>query len=628
MIKIVVFFLTAISLPLGSEAIGSAILNQLGFSPSQRYPLLACAIGFVVLTALIITSGILAAHTPTFFWWLWWLWLVAAVIRLVFYFPPWVRDVRIWLDETKMLLVLARISLLVLFVVLLTSVLTPETRHDPYDYHLSVPNLYLRFSEIVEVPWHVFSYMPKNGEMLFSLALAIHNDTTAKLIHFVFGCLCVIVIIVSTSHWGNRECGLAAGVAAASLPVVGFVATAAYVDLIRAFWELMALWVLYCAYTENDTYTKKLLFIFSALFAGMALGSKYVAWLVFGVPFFVLYLAALYQAWPRKMYEVLPFSILGVLLPLTPWLILNYQWTGNPVYPLLPSIFGFNIPPAKEAYEFFRGHAPPMDVFSPYQLFKFLSMRIKKLLLDGNSLLLLGAIAYLASPWWRRLQPEQSLPKPVYWGITGFIAGSTLLFFLGTNNHDGRFFLSTLMLLSIPVTYFFFALCEWLELHSNRAVYILPGLVLILFFNALTYRFSQLQDQHESMIPILSEEQREEWLTRRFPGYPLVKWANENLSQDSFVLGMGYPLRRKNLSGIKHGYIPGLHELEPNPKAAELAKTLHEIGITHVAKPYPQLSESIDLSILEERYFSLLYEHRLDSLYRFHPSGIVKEENE
>ena len=49
----------------------------------------------------------------------------------------------------------------------------PEVRHDHVDYHINFANLYAVEGRLVEIPWHLFSYMPQNVELLYTLAMVV-----------------------------------------------------------------------------------------------------------------------------------------------------------------------------------------------------------------------------------------------------------------------------------------------------------------------------------------------------------------------------------------------------------------------------------------------------------------------
>jgi len=612
LIDFILYLGTGFCLTAGGEAIGAFTFRFLGM-PSDCPKAIAWGGGMVWLTALLIILGATGRYAAPGFWAIWAIYFAAAVLRAIAMRHVWLAYLR---KEGNLPSSVYQVCIAVTLIICLGTVFTPETRSDPYDYHLSTPNLYLAYGKIVEITWHVFTYMPKNGEILFGFALGLGNDSLAKLIHFLFGVFILLALGSFVKRLAYPEAGWLAALLAATLPLFGFLATSAYIDLIRAFWELLALWFLYFVWREEKEAMKSRCLLYSCFFAGMALGTKYVAWLVFFVPYSLLLILTLRNFSIRRWLRILlPAAVLG-LLPVLPWLIYNAIWTGNPVYPLMPSLFGMHSPAAAQAYDFFRHHAPPADTYNAENIIHFWLNRVWLLLLDGNALLILGGASLLASPWWRKFGLGAQVPGYVFKGLAIHIVLSFMLFSLFVDNNDGRFCTSTLILLAIPSVFCLYAVRDALLNMESLQRLILPAAAMVIFFNAITYRYVQLQDLKESVLPMFSSEQRSEFLANRFFAYPAIEWANNHLPGDAYVLGIGYPLRRKHISGIKYGYLPFLENLPEKIEASELAKRLSAAGITHLVEPFPVLAKGLDLSILKPDYLIPVYRHRRTSIYQ------------
>ncbi|MEW6234380.1 MAG: glycosyltransferase family 39 protein [Candidatus Omnitrophota bacterium] len=611
MIDFILYIGTGFCLAAGGEAIGAYTLRFLGM-PSDCPKAIAWGVGMVWLSAFLIILGSTGGYAAPAFWAIWAFYFAAAVIRAISMRKIWLAY--FW-KEGNLSSSVYQVCIAVMLIVCLGTVFTPETRSDPYDYHLSTPNLYLAYGKIVEITWHVFTYMPKNGEILYGFALGLGDDSLAKLIHYLFGVFILLALGSFVKQLLHPEAGWLAAQLAATLPLFGFLATSAYIDLIRAFWELMALWFLYFVWREEKEAMKSRCLLFSCFFAGMAMGTKYVAWLVFFIPYTFLLILTLRNFSVRRWLRLLfPAAVLG-LLPMLPWLIYNAVWTGNPVYPLMPTLFGTHTPAAGQAYDFFRHHAPAADTYSAGNILPFWLNRVWLLLLDGNALLILGGASLLASVWWKKIGIGAQLPGYVFAGLSIHILLSFLLFSLFVDNNDGRFFASTLILLAIPAVFSLYAVRDALQNMESLQRFLLPAAAMVFFFNAITYRYVQLQDLKESVLPMFSAEQRSDFLTKRFFAYPAIEWANGHLPLDAYVLGIGYPLQRKHISGIKYGYLPFLENLPETIEASELAKRLSGAGITHLVEPFPNLAKNLDLSILKPDYLIPVYRHRRTSIY-------------
>ncbi len=619
MTNLLIFILTAFALTLGLSPIGDFILRRIGLGDEAINRALAWGVGATGLTFLLSILGLVGLYTPVLLWLVWGVCLVIGLVQLPKWLPDALQPKELHPSETGWASVALRIGLGVMLLAILSTVLTPETRHDPYDYHLSAPNQYIIAGQVVELPWHVFTYMPKNGEIWYGMALALGDDSLAKLVHFLFGGFILRLLYDWLKREHGYEAGLMAAFLAATLPVFGFVAVSAYIDLIRAFWELLALYCLYQLWKAPSAGARPAWLILAGLFGGMGVATKYVSGAVFFPPFVLLNLIT----WIRFRKDLGAWPLIAgaaYAVPLVPWMALNWSWTGNPLYPFLPSLFGMNIPSAQEAYIFFKNHAPSAEVYnSTGSLLSYFGYRIWMLMVEGNSLFVLGIIGLISAPFHlKHDEAKRDWPCFAYWGVALYVALATLLFLALCNNDDGRFFLSVLIGLAVPTTFFFFDLRRRLDNASGWAPYLLPIIILLILFNGLRYRNAQLAAQRESMLPVVTSEQRHVWLNTRFLHYPVTRWANENLPPDAFVLGLGYPLRRLNAPRLKYGYFPFAETLD-SPSADELAAALKRAGVTHIYEPFIEVKEGIDLSVLKQDHLVRVFTHRGMTLHQLRP---------
>jgi len=616
LINLVIFLASIIVFTYGCETAGCGILRLLKCTPVPKAIAVSWGTGIAFLILLLTVFGMLGLYLNPVLWSIWTALLVLGTGRIIHHCKSF-RSQRFKPErETEWISLICQISAFVLLAICFLTVMTPETRHDPYDYHLMVPTVYLAEGAITEIPWHVFSYMPKNTEMLYLLALGIGNDSVAKLIHFIFGCFCLLILASWVQSSFKKEGLWLAVFLTATMPLFGFIATSAYVDLALGFWQLLSLYCLSrTKITENPEISPFKWFLLSAFFAGMALGTKYVAFAVFLPAYVICAGMCLWQSSNNRTKTVFSMSVVG-MIPVIAWLALNMSWTKNPLYPLFPTVFGFHIPPAEEAYTFFRNHAPPLEVFKPANVIPFIWMRFSRLMLDGNALFVVGIIAALAYPVLKKAQNSSMRDVPFQSGIFLFVSLSTLAFLAGTDNHDGRFFFATLVLLSIPSAQALMALHQAAVEQRTVGRVILPLILLFFFFNGVSYRFAQMNDQRETFIPIVTTEQRDEWLVHRFPDYDITDWSNHHLPQDSVVMGMGYPLQRRFISKSKFGYLPGVEPFTEDSPALENISKLRQLGVTHFLNPNPFFTLPDDADGTDYLGIHPLYQHRGKTVYQ------------
>ncbi|HQP97913.1 MAG TPA: hypothetical protein PLY86_05635 [bacterium] len=470
--------------------------------------------------------------------------------------------------------------------------LSPEIRHDPYDYHLTVANLYGVSGGIVEIPWHVFTYMPKYGEMLYAFVLLLGPDILGKLLHWLAGVGVLALTYALARRMGDRGTAVLAVFLATLIPLLSFIMTTCYVDLFVGLWALAAVLCLTCFDNRKSL-------LAGGFFLGMVLGTKYVAWGVIVPP--VVFACLVCRAKECGVHKALArTAVLAVtaLLIASPWLLYNLCWTGNPIYPMLPGVFGRHIPPCPEAEMFFRSHCPPDEALTLSGYGAYLGMRLSKLAGDGIVVFFTG----LAASLFALFRKGDSLPR--FLGIMTFLSG--VIFLTATDNHDGRFVFPTLALCAVWTAWAWLTVTERVSEERHRRLlfiggYLLAG-VLSLFW--ISHRITQVEVFDQQITPRLSVSAREQVLRERFPGFDLVVWGNEYLLEDALVLGLGYPLRRCYISKNKYGYIPWLEEETGLDNAEHLAEILRKAGVTHIATPWPKLREDVDLSILLPSYLT------------------------
>lgn len=165
----------------------------------------------------------------------------------------------------------------------LIGALGPELGFDSLWYHLTEAKMFLNRGSISPIPGNLlyWSGLPRLGEILFMIA-------PGKLVHWAFGLL--------GAYFVYRLGGMAAALAWYSTLLVGWLSTTAYVDLMAAALLLGAL-----VYRRFQR----------AVFLILAGAVKLQA-LVFNLAI-----------------TLAPWAVLGYL----PFMLVNQQATGNPVYP-------------------------------------------------------------------------------------------------------------------------------------------------------------------------------------------------------------------------------------------------------------------------------------------------------
>jgi 4-amino-4-deoxy-L-arabinose transferase-like glycosyltransferase len=252
-----------------------------------------------------------------------------------------------WINAALLIL----LALVVICIVILASV--PPVSRDALTHHLAIPKLYLKHGGITEIPSVLFSYYPMNLDLLYVIPLYFGSDIAAKFIHFMFALLTACLIYGYLKERLGAVWAIFGVIFFLSLPIIVKLSITVYVDLGLIFFSTAALLSL-LKWIENRFQLKFL--ILSAVCCGLALGTKYnglvlLLILTLFIPFFYTRISKtrfrtqdLTQngSAGRIQLKALGFATVFVfiaLLVFSPWMIRNYVWKSNPIYPLYDQIF-------------------------------------------------------------------------------------------------------------------------------------------------------------------------------------------------------------------------------------------------------------------------------------------------
>ena len=160
--------------------------------------------------------------------------------------------------------------------------------------------------------------------MLYIPALEFIGATGAKLIHFSFGIGCIFLIYKFARKFTNKKLSLLACLIFYSNLVVAWLSITSYIDLGRAFFETLALY-LFVDYLKKG---KSKYLVKSAIIFGIAIASKILSILSLIVFIPVLFLVE------KRFGKCIVYVAISLLVA-SPWLIFSYLSTGSPIYPFL-----------------------------------------------------------------------------------------------------------------------------------------------------------------------------------------------------------------------------------------------------------------------------------------------------
>jgi hypothetical protein len=316
----------AIGIVMVGGGLGARLLPWLDFSVVVR-AVLQAAFGLGVLSiGLLLLGWIIGLQTS----------LIAGILLLLLvalrheiknWLITWRGLSKYWISgDCLAFLISLGIGLILLFT--LVAALAPPVKFDALVYHLALPSLYLHEGKIGYVYENMFWGMPQTTEMLYTWSMALAGSQGATLLGWLFGTLTLTGLLGFADHYfGGHSAWIALGSLLAGSTVSASLAWG-YVDWLvmlfaLAFFVSLEKWI----EIRDQRYL-----LLAGAFAGMAVGTKYPAGLLFLAGLAVL----LFQLTrhQRRWSTVISFSLAAGLFAL-PWSMKNLLPTGNPLYPFL-----------------------------------------------------------------------------------------------------------------------------------------------------------------------------------------------------------------------------------------------------------------------------------------------------
>ena len=223
-----------------------------------------------------------------------------------------------------LLLVLLGISLLFSFL----SNWLPLYHFDTLMYHVMLPKAYLLQGRITDLPWQIQSGMPQNGEMFYLWGLSLVNEASALLIVW----LLAMTALVGLGSFITENFSFRSGLVGITSFLCGYTVLSAlswgYVDWVTFLFSVGLLLAFFTWMIHQDWHW----LLLAGIFGGLLMGSKYTSGAIqisVEIAITLFCLRTRKSWWKAMLYYNLP-----LLVVFLPWLIKNFIFTGNPVYPL------------------------------------------------------------------------------------------------------------------------------------------------------------------------------------------------------------------------------------------------------------------------------------------------------
>lgn len=515
------------------------------------------------------------------------------------------------------------LSVLIISIILLS--LVPPVSKDALTHHLAVPKLYLKHGGVYEIPDILFSYYPMNLELLYMIPLYFNNDIIPKFIHFSFALLAAGLIFFYLKKRIDTLYAFFGVLFFLSIPVIVKLSITVYVDLGLIFFSTASLLYLF---KWIETHFKIKYLLISAFWCGLALGTKYNGLITFFL--LTLFIPIIYSRGttghvdlgelrkpnsikfdrrngkPSTQLKSMGYAVVFFIVSLivfSPWMIRNYLWTNNPVYPLYNTYFS---PPDDKSYS--EIIADRVFESSPSQ--KNLNHFSLRSLMYNES-------------WWQ----IALIPIRIFFegqdGTPQYFDGklNPLLFFLpffafiGLKRHSAMIRIEKKILLAFSIL-FILLVFSLIDMRIRWIAPAIPPLIILSMFGLndvyawMTDQFSErvrnictamvsliavllvalnanyLLEQYRYVDPISyisGRVGRDDYIERFRKEHPTILFANRNLSEKDQILGL-FLGKRRYYSDRKiifdEGFLLDVLKRSKSPKEVQIH--LRKRGITHL----------------------------------------------
>jgi len=505
----------------------------------------------------------------------------------------------------------------------------PPVSRDALTHHLAVPKLYLKYGGIYEIPFMPFSYSPMNLDLLYFIPLYFGNDIIPKFIHFIFALLAAWLIFDYLRRRTDIIYALTGVLFFLSIPIIVKLSITVYVDLGLIFFSTASL-LLLLRWIEHGFPLKFL--ILSASFCGLALGTKYNGLLtLFLLTLFVPFLYSRYpQGTKPGFLKAAGYGILFLfvaLLLFSPWMIRNYLWTNNPLFPLYDHWFNPQNASNGQTVGLFTFRS--LVYHESWWQMALLPVRIFFQGQDGNPqyfdgrlnpfLLLLPFFAFYRmrrDPEVLRNEKKIMLVFAVLFFVFGFFSSTLRIRYISP-------IIPPLVILSM------FGIKKMALTISESCSGTLKHIAMVITFLLVSFSLcmngSYIVNQFRYVSPfsyLKGTVTRDQYIERYRPEYPTMRYINDNLPEEARILfihlgNRGYYCDRAYVFDMNRNRST-LHQLvKMSDKPEGIVGGLKEMGVTHLLVNYDILDRWVKdtFTIQEQELLRGFLERHVKLLY-------------
>jgi hypothetical protein len=212
---------------------------------------------------------------------------------------------------------------------------SPEVSRDATEYHLLIPSIWLKLGKISYIPLLVESNYPPLAQLVYLIVFRLSGEIACKCVHFVMAAALALLLMQISKKLNPQISPYLASLTFITMPVVYVLAGWAWNDLFFSFFIILSIYFLIEFHIQTEN--RNLINVsFAGISMGLAASTKYTFFLYLPAISILIFIGILRWKWPAKtiILFLIPVGLLSSL-----WMIKNWAFTGNPVYPFLNEIF-------------------------------------------------------------------------------------------------------------------------------------------------------------------------------------------------------------------------------------------------------------------------------------------------
>ncbi len=235
---------------------------------------------------------------------------------------------------------------------MLLGAMLPSTDFDVKEYHLGGPKEYFLAGEVHFLPHNVYTSFPFLTEMLTLFGMVLKDDwftgaLVGKTVLMVFAPLTALGIFAVGRRVAGSNAGALGALVYLSTPWAYRISIIAYTEGALCCYVILSLlslmiWLEKLNSAESSPTQQRAMSLLCGLLAGSAIATKYPGMVLVAIPVAVVMLAivVIRKIPARQAVSMAALYVVGGVITFGPWVVKNTVETGNPVYPLLYSVFG------------------------------------------------------------------------------------------------------------------------------------------------------------------------------------------------------------------------------------------------------------------------------------------------